>query len=164
MSETTTKGASYAPINFFSLDKVFSTNKQAQIIDILQHFNPTHAERLWLCGFLKYTGYSYEETVNIIDKHCQWTDYDSGITAYQVATVFKQPHKRYNNTNCCSKCCKRKPRKWDLTPLQAHRIQCARTTETNRTLDAFLHAAGKPIFDSLPNVAFDGRKVGGFEK
>jgi len=129
--------------NIFYLDKIFSTKKQLQVHDILMHFGPTHEERLWLVGFLKYAGYSYEQVVDIIDKHCQWQDYDPNITAYQVATVFKQSHRPSSSHNN-----KRRKRKWDLSPVEVWRINLARTSEMDRRLTAWMKEEGIPVYET----------------
>ena len=105
------------PPSFCFLDKIYSIKKQLQIFDILQAIRPTHAEHLWLVGFLKYAGYSYNEVLDIIDNHCEWSDYDSDFTAYQVATIYKQPH-RNNSSSTGSK---RRARKWDAADHSADR-------------------------------------------
>ena len=65
-------------------------------------------------GFLKYAGYSYNEVLDIIDNHCEWSDYDSDFTAYQVATIYKQPHRNSSSS-------KRRARKWDAADRSAAR-------------------------------------------
>ena len=51
------EGAPPAP-GFCFLHKIYSIKKQLEIFDILQATHPTHQERLWFVGFLKYTDHS----------------------------------------------------------------------------------------------------------
>jgi hypothetical protein len=141
--------------NFFYLNKIYSIKKQLQVFDILQAIRPTHEERLWLAGFLKYAGYSCDEVIDILHKHCEWSDYDPGITAYQVATVFKQPHRNGNGG-------KRRARKWDLTFTEVYRIKCARTAEAHRRLQAWARENGVVFHEH--EGQFDPTKLGGLEK
>ena len=151
------KGAS-KPLSFCYLHKIKTIKKQLEIFDILQAIRPTHAERLWISGFLKYAGYSYEETIKIIDEHCEWSDYDQDFTAYQVAKVFHQPHRTGNITS------KRRARKWDLTPTEAYRIKLARSTESHRELEKWMRENNVPVYDAAPELDFDAAKLGGLEK
>jgi hypothetical protein len=132
------------PPNIFYLDRVTSIHKQLQVHDILMHFNPTHEERLWLVGFLKYAGYTQEEVFKIIDQHCQWQDYNPKITAYQVGTVFNHrvPESRSSSHH------KRRKRKWDLSPVEVRRINLARTSEMDRRIGEHLKNIGAPIYES----------------
>ena len=147
------------PPSFCYLDKIYSINKQLQIFDILQAIHPTHSERLWLAGFLKYSGHSYDETIKIIDEHCEWSDYNQDFTAYQVSKVFKQPHRISSNTST-----KRRVRKWDLLPTEEYRIKLARSTESHRELIKWMEENGVPIYDAAPGLEFDAAKLGGQEK
>ena len=151
------KGASKPP-SFCYLHKIKTIKKQLEIFDILQAIRPTHAERLWFVGFLKYAGYSYEETIKIIDGHCEWGDYNQNFTVYQVAKVFHQPHHTSNNTG------KRRVRKWDLTPTEAYRIKLARSTESHRRNEEWMRENNLPIYDAAPELEFDAAKLGGMEK
>jgi hypothetical protein len=135
-------GASQAP-NIFYLDKIISLKKQLQVHDILMHFGPTHEERLWLVGFLKYAGYKYKEVLDILDQHCQWSDYNADTTAYQVATIFKQGYRGVNGSSHI-----RRKRKWDLSELEVWRINLARTSEMNRRLTAWMKENDTPILES----------------
>ena len=134
------EGALTAP-DIFYLDKVISIKKQLQVFDILQAIHPTHEERLWLAGFLKYAGYSYEEVFQIIDQHSDWTRYDPKITRYQLSTVF-------NNHPASSHYTKRRMRKWDLSPAEKWRCNLARTSEMNRRLTSWLKENDIPIYET----------------
>ena len=147
------EGAPPAP-GFCYLDKIHSIKKQLQIFDILQAIRPTHAEHLWLVGFLKYAGYSYDEVLDIIDNHCEWSDYDPDFTAYQVATVYKQPHRNNNGADS-----KRRARKWDLTPTEEYRIKLARSAESHRELEKWMQENGVPVYDAAPELEFDPTKM-----
>lgn len=136
-------GASQAP-NIFYLDKIISLKRQLQVFDILMHFHPTHEERLWLVGFLKYAGYKYKEVLDIIDNHCQWSDYKPDVTSYQVSTVFKQAYRKLTVSSSHV----RRKRKWDLSELEVWRINLARTSEINRRLTEQLEEKGIPIYES----------------
>ena len=148
------EGASKAP-NIFYLDKIYSTNKQIQVFDILQAMHPTHAERLWLAGFLKYASYSCDEVCDIIDAHCEWSDYDPDITAYQVATVFQQPHRTGNGNGGTH----RRARKWQLTPAEEYRCKYYRTLASHRELQRFARENGVPVYDSAPELEFNPTKM-----
>ena len=145
----TNEATSSAP-GFCYLDKIYSINKQLQIFDILQAIRPTHSERLWLAGFLKYSGHTYDETIKIIDEHCEWGDYNQDFTAYQVAKVFKQPHRTSNNTST-----KRRVRKWDLLPTEEYRIKLARSTASHRELIKWMEENNIPIYDACPELPFN---------
>ena len=151
------KGASKPP-SFYYLHKIQTIKKQLEIFDILQAIRPTHAERLWLSGFLKYAGYSYEETLKIIANHCEWSDYNQDFTAYQVAKVYKQPHRTGNNTG------KRRVRKWNLTPAEEYRSKYYRSMEAHRELEKWMQENDVPVYDAAPELEFDAAKLGGLEK
>jgi hypothetical protein len=70
------------------LNEIKSDKKALELADILEAIHPTHAERLWLVGFLKFAGYSMPEVLDIIREHNHWCDYDARNTAYQVGTSF----------------------------------------------------------------------------
>ena len=99
------------------LNKINSDKKALECANILEAVRPSHSERLWLVGFLKFAGYSMEAVLDIIQEHCQWSDYNGRVTAYQVATVFHQRPQRTQNH------CNRKARKWDLSPVEILRIR-----------------------------------------
>ena len=147
------------PPSFCYLHKIKSIKKQLQIFDILQALHPTHPERLWLVGFLKYTGHSYNEVIDIIADHGEWADYDADFTAYQVATIFKQPHRKNNSADS-----KRRVRKWDLTPTELYRIKLARCSESHRELEKWMHENDVPVYDAAPELPFDPTLLGGLEK
>ena len=146
------QGAPPTP-SFCFLHKIKTIKKQLEIFDILQAIRPTHAERLWLTGFLKYVDYSYEETIKIIADHCEWSDYNQDFTAYQVAKVYKQPHRTGNNTG------KPRVRKWQLTPTEAYRIKLVRSAEAHRELEKWMRANGVPVYDAAPELPFDPTKM-----
>ena len=129
------------------LEKVYSPKKQLEISDILQAANPSHFERLWMVGFLRYVGHSFDEVVEIIDQHCEWSDYSPRITAYQVRSVFDKQHckNQHRSTRNYRK------RKWDLSPLEVHKIKHARAKEVSRRLDAWLRGHSLPVYDTLEN-------------
>lgn len=122
------------------LDKIKSQKKKFEVFDILQAMNPTHHERLWLVGFLKFVGYSSWEVCAIIDDHSAWTDYNAEITSYQVATIFKAKPQKTHST------AKRRSRKWDLLPAEEYRIKFYRSIENHRRTVEILKANGKPVY------------------
>jgi len=132
------------PSNIFFLDKIFSLRKQLQVFDILQAPRPTHEERLWLVGFLKYVGYSQLQVFDIVDKHGQWSDYNATITDYQIATVFNSHHTPGNHETHRAH---RRARKWDLPRLEVRRIQVARSDAMNRSLDQELKKLGVVVYE-----------------
>lgn len=150
---TKNEGLSSAP-GFCFLDKIYSIKKQLQIFDILQTIRPLHPERLWLAGFLKYVGYSYDEAINIIDQHNEWSDYDADYTAYQVATVYKQPHHEGPTSS------KRRVRKWNLTPVEEYRIKLARSAESHRRNEEWMKENNIPIYDACPELSFNPALLG----
>jgi DNA primase large subunit len=99
------------------LNKVKSDKKALEIAAILDAGHPTHSERLWFVGFLKFCGYSMPEVLDIIREHAQWADYNERTTAYQVGTIFHQRPQRTQNHQS------RQVRKWDLTPVEVLRIK-----------------------------------------
>ena len=130
------------PAPFPFLDKVHSVLKRAQITDILFAPHPTHEERLWLAGFLKYAGYTVDEVCKIIDQHGEWQDYNAGITAYQVASVFRAPQRTRPRTSSPV----RRKRKWQLTAMEILQIKVARSAAANRALDRYLKEHGIPVY------------------
>jgi len=142
------------PPSFCYLNKIQSIKKQLEIFDILQAIRPTHAERLWLVGFLKYIGYSFDEVIDIIDKHCEWGDYDADYTAYAVATVYKQPHRTGSKTDS-----KPRARKWQLTSTEEYRIKLARSAESHRELEKWMQENDVPVCDAAPELDFDPTKM-----
>lgn len=71
------------------LSKVSSFDKQSELLDVLHSGDPSHYQRLWLVGFLKFVGYSPEEICSIIDMEACWGDYDATMTYNQVQSVFR---------------------------------------------------------------------------
>ena len=110
------------------LNKVNSDKKAIECADILHAVRPTHAQRLWLVGFLKFCGYPMVEVLDIIREHAQWADYNERVTAYQVATVFHQRPQRTQNHIT------RQVRKWDLTPVQVLRIKRQKSISLSKLL------------------------------
>lgn len=110
------------------LNKVNSDWKAIECANILEACHPTHAERLWLVGFLKFAGYSMIEILDIIYGHNHWVDYDERTTGYQVASVFHQrPQHTQNHSKPGS-------RKWDLSPLEVLKIRYQRSVALSRQL------------------------------
>lgn len=113
------------------LNKVKSDKKAIEICDILEAGHPTHSERLWLTGFMKFAGYSMSEVLDIIREHNQWADFRESITAYQVGTVF---HQRQVGTTNHKKCMTPRVRKWDLTPVEVLRIRRQKSIDLSKIL------------------------------
>jgi hypothetical protein len=110
------------------LNKIKSDKKAFEVAAILDPPHPTHAQRLWLVGFLKFCGYSMTEVLDIIHEHAQWADYDERTTAYQVGTVFHQrPQQTQNHQS-------RQVRKWDLTPVEVLRIRRQKSVSLSKLL------------------------------
>jgi len=99
------------------LNKINSDKKAIECANILEAGHPTHSERLWLVGFLRYVGYTTIEVTDIIHDNCQWSDYNAAITSYQVGTVYHQKPQRTQNFSTP------RPRKWDLSPLEVLKIR-----------------------------------------
>jgi hypothetical protein len=110
------------------LNKVKSDKKAFEVAAILDVCHPTHSERLWLCGFLKFCGYSMPEVLDIIREQCHWSDYNERITAYQVGTVFHQQPQRTKNHQT------RQVHKWDLTPVEVLRIRRQKSIDLSKLL------------------------------
>jgi len=102
------------------LNKINSDKKAIECANILEAGHPTHSERLWLVGFMKFCGYSMIEVLDIIQEHCQWADYNERTTVYQVGTVF---HQRKVGTHYTKNRMVHRVRKWDLTPVEVLRIR-----------------------------------------
>lgn len=120
------------------LNKVKSDKKALEVAAILDPPHPTHAQRLWLVGFLKFCGYSMIEVLDIIHQHAQWADYDARTTAQQVASVF---HQRPQHTQSQIT---RKTRKWDLTPVEVLRIRHQKSIDLSKQLREESNAAVFP--------------------
>ncbi len=138
------EGAPLAP-DIFYLSKIFSLKKQLEAFDILQAPRPTHDERLWLVGFLRYVGYTRHEVFEIIDQHCAWSDYNPTITNYQIATVYNNHHTTESHEVHTHR---RRARKWDLSKLEVYRIQLARTAAAHRSLERENKKAGVIVYSS----------------
>jgi hypothetical protein len=110
------------------LNKVMSDKKAIEISDILEACRPTHPQRLWLVGFLKFAGYQMDEVLDIIREHCHWSDYNTQITAYQVGTIFRHRPQRTQNHSAL------RPRKWNLSPLEVLRIQYQKSVSLSKIL------------------------------
>ena len=110
------------------LNKINSDKKALECANILEAVRPSHFERLWLVGFLMYAGYPMPDVLDIIQEHCQWSDYNERVTAYQVATVFHQRPKRTQNHSAP------RPRKWSLSPVEILRIKYQRSVALSKQL------------------------------
>ena len=110
------------------LNKVNSDTKAIACAAILEACRPTHAQRLWLVGFLKYVGYSMPEVMGIISGHCQWSDYNERVTSYQVGTIFRQRPQRTQNHAAP------RHRKWDLSPVEVLRIRRQQSISLSKVL------------------------------
>lgn len=110
------------------LNKVNSDKKAIECDEILRACHPTHAQRLWLVGFLKYVGYSMPEVLDIINDHCDWGDFNARITASQVGSVFHQRPQPTQNQS------PPRPRKWDLSPLEVLRIRRQKSIDLRKML------------------------------
>lgn len=110
------------------LNKVNSDKKAIDCESILHAVRPTHPQRLWLVGFLKFCGYSMTEVLDIIRDHCEWSDYKEQTTAYQVGTVFHQRPQRTQSRQT------RQVRKWELTPVEVLRIRRQKSIALSKLL------------------------------
>lgn len=99
------------------LNKINSDTKAIACAEILDACRPTHAQRLWLVGFLKFCGYTVSEVLSVIRDYNEWSDYNERVTAYQVGTVFRQRPQRTQNHTAS------RPRKWSLSPVEILRIR-----------------------------------------
>ena len=100
--------------------KTITEDRYNEITSILQKGEATHSERLWITSYLKWIGLAAEEVMGVIDKNNQWLNFDSGMTWYQVCSVFKVKAKMLGGTR------RRRARKQELPPLsiaQQKRIQ-----------------------------------------
>jgi hypothetical protein len=113
------------------MNKVNSDKKVIELAAILDACHPTHAERLWFVGFLKFCGYSMIDVIDLIHEHAQWGDYNERITAYQVGTIFHQHKVGTNHTKYRTDF---RPRKWDLTPVEILRIKRQRSISLSKIL------------------------------
>ena len=127
------------------LNKVNSDKKAISCSEILHAVRPTHPQRLWLVGFLKFCSYSMPEVQDIIREHCHWSDYNERVTAYQVATVFRQRPLR-TQSHITSK-----PRKWDLSPLEVLRTRRQRSISLSKLLCEESNAVTFPHPERLGN-------------
>ena len=127
------------------LNKVKSDKKALEVAAILDAFHPIHSERLWLCGFLKFCGYSMTEVQDLIREHSQWADYDERITAYQVGTIFHQRPQRIQNHQS------HQTRKWDLTPVEVLRIKRQKSISLSKLLCEESNAIEFPHPERLGN-------------
>lgn len=132
--------------------KVKSDKKALEISDLLHVTRPTHAQRLWLVGFLKFCGYSMIEVLDIIHEHAQWADYNAQITAQQVASVF---HQRQVGTTYRKYRTDSRPRKWDLTPVEVLRIRRQKSISLSNLLCEESNAIPFPHPERLANPDFD---------
>jgi hypothetical protein len=138
MSETCT------PVPLY-LNKVNSDTKAIACVAILEACRPTHAQRLWFVGFLKFCGYLMSEVRGIIREHCQWSDYNERTTAYQVGTIFRQWPQRTQSHQT------RQVRKWDLTPVEILRIRRQHSISLSKQLCEENNAVPFPHPERLGN-------------
>ena len=110
------------------LNKINSDKKAMECANILEAVRPSHFERLWLVGFLRYVSYSLSEVLEILQEHAQWADYDQNITSYQVGTVFHQKPQRTQSHSAP------RARKWALTDLEVLRIRYQRSVGLSKIL------------------------------
>jgi len=127
------------------LNKINSDKKAIECAAVLEAGHPTHFERLWLTGFMKFCGYSMTETLDIIREHAQWADYDDHITSYQIGTIYhKQPQRTQSMTH-------RKARKWDLTPVEVLRIKRQKSIGLSKMLCEESNAISFPHPERIGN-------------
>ena len=127
------------------LYKVKSDKKALEVAAILDPPHPTHAQRLWLAGFLKFCGYSMIEVLDVIHEHAQWADYDERMTTQQVASVFHQrPQQTQNHQSG-------QVRKWDLTPVEVLRIRRQKSISLSKQLCEESNAIEFPHPERLGN-------------
>jgi hypothetical protein len=69
--------------------------------------------------------------LDIIQEHCQWSDYNQRTTAYQVASVF---HQRQVGTNYPKYRLDSRPRKWELRPPEVLKIRRQRSISLSHIL------------------------------
>jgi hypothetical protein len=119
------------------LNKINSDKKAIECANILDAIRPTHSERLWLVGFLKFCGYSMIEVIDLIEEYAQWADYNERTTAYQVGSIFgRYPQRTMNHATP-------RVRKWDLTPLEILKIRRQKSIALSKTL---CEEANTPVF------------------
>ena len=95
-----------------------------EVMSTLEDNSPTHFRRVWLCYYLKWVGLTAEEVMGVIDKHNQWLNFDSGMTLYQICSVFKIKAYLPRGTR------RRRARKHDLPPLsKAQQKRCQRAID-----------------------------------
>ena len=127
------------------LNKVNSDKKALECAAILEASHPTHSERLWLVGFLKFCSYDMSEVQDVIREHCQWADYNERVTAYQVGTIFHQRPQRTKSHQT------RQVRKWDLTPVEVLRIRRQHSISLSKQLCEESDAIAFPHPERLGN-------------
>ena len=142
------------------LSKVYSSRKQIEIFDILEGIRPTHNERIWMVSFLRFVDYTYDQVLQIIDKHAQWSDYSQSTTQYQVATIFKQSYRPGNDNATVNNTCKPRVRKWSLTPTEAYRIKLARSAEAHRKNEEWMKENNILVYDACPELPFNPALLG----
>ena len=119
------------------LNKINSDKKAMECAKILEAVRPTHYERLWLVGFLRYVSYSLSEVLEILQEHAQWADYNQNITSYQVGTVFHQKPQRTQSHSAP------RARKWALTSLEVLKIRRQKSITISKILCEENKAKGK---------------------
>ena len=127
------------------LNKIHSDKKAIECAGIIEAGHPSHFERLWLVGFLKFCGYSMLEVLDLIQEHAQWADYNARKTAYQVGTVFhQQPQRTQSKITRIS-------RKWDLTRVEVLRIKQQKSISLSKQLSEENNAPAFPHPERLGN-------------
>lgn len=114
------------------LNKINSDKKAIECANILDAGHPTHSERLWLVGFLKFCGYSMIEVIDLIEEHAQWADYNERTTVYQVGSIFHQ--RPQVGTSKHEKRTTARVRKWNLGPVEVLRIRRQHSISLSQTL------------------------------
>jgi len=127
------------------LNKINSDKKAIECAAILEAGHPTHAERLWLVGFMKFCSYTMIEVLDIVHQHCQWADYNERLTAYQVGTIFgRYPQSTMNHAAP-------RVRKWDLRPVEVLRIKRQKSIALSKMLCEESNAISFPHPERIGN-------------
>ena len=100
--------------------KIMTEGRFTEITNILQKGEAAHNERIWTVSYLKWIGFAAEEVMGVIDKNNKWHNFNSGMTWYQVCSIYKVKAHLPRGTR------RRRARKQKLPPLskaQQERIQ-----------------------------------------
>jgi len=73
------------------LDFIYSPKKRQELENILNHYHPSHEERLFLVGFVNHCGLSKRSIDKLIKNHSNWDDYNEIDTDIQTASICKEP-------------------------------------------------------------------------